>query len=151
VEVTLTFRTAVLAVVHNAQTRAVDGSGVVLPAWTSCAGLPRLTLVHLASPATSGTVWEDAAVQAAARTAAVLRPHQEMLRLEVFEASGSELVLSTPPNVRVLWGRSPGAEPEGEPTAAEKTERLLSIVRQHGSLGGDSPREYDVRRRDSKR
>jgi hypothetical protein len=148
VQVRLTFRTPVLAVLHNGQTRAVDGGGVVLPVAANCSGLPRLTLPSTAiGAALSGTVWKDPSVEAVARTAAVLRPHQDQLRLEVIEVSGEEVVLSTLPSVRVLWGRPPGAEKEGEATAAQKMERLLEYVRRHGSLGGSSPLEHDVRPR----
>ncbi len=145
VQVRLTFRTPVLAVSRGGQLRAVDGGAVVLPAAANCTGLPRLTLPGATPPPESGTVWEDVSVRAAARTCALLRPHQQRLRLEVVEAVGEELVLSTPPNVRVLWGRPPGAETSGEAAAAVKVERLVGYVEQHGSLAGDSPREHDVR------
>jgi hypothetical protein len=146
VQVRLLFRTPVLAVVQNGQTRAVDDSGVVLPVTASCAGLLRLSVSSTtAAPPLSGHAWEDNGVQAAVRTAAELRPHKELLRLEAIEVAGEELVLSTPPSVRVLWGRPPGMETEAEATAALKLERLLAYVRQHGSLGGNSPREHDVR------
>jgi hypothetical protein len=146
VQVRLTFRTPVLVVIQNGQTRAVDDSGVVLPALANCAGLPRLSVASTAAaPPLSGRVWEEGSVQAAVRTAAVLRPHQELLRLEAIEVDGEELVLSTPPSVRVLWGRPPGSETQTEAVAAQKLDRLLAYVRQHGSLGGNSPREHDVR------
>jgi hypothetical protein len=146
VQVRLTFRTPVLSVVQNGQTRAVDESGVVLPVTANCAGLPRLSLSSTSAAAPlSGRVWEDSSIQVAVQTATVLRPHQELLRLEVIAVAGEEVELSTPPSVRVLWGRRPGAETEDEAVAAQKLDRLLGYVRQHGSLGGTSPREHDVR------
>jgi hypothetical protein len=38
------------------------------------------------------------------------------------------------PNVEVRWGHAPGRETVGEASAAEKSARLLEIVRQHGRL-----------------
>jgi hypothetical protein len=74
VEVRLRFRTPVLAVRYRGQTRAVDAGAVLLPPSARCDGLPHLNLPDTAAmPGVSGTIWEDAKVQAAARAAALHR------------------------------------------------------------------------------
>src|SRR4051812_23064088 len=91
--------------------RAVDEDGVLLPGGDTIRGLPLLqgTVPLPAGPA--GTPWGDPGVLAAARTAALLRPHQEALELLYVEAQAGELVFTTPAGSRVLWGHAPGAEP----------------------------------------
>ena len=49
-------------------------------------------------------------------------------------------------NTRVYWGRAPGEEIAGEPTAEKKIARLVDFVREHGSLDAlESGRSIDLR------
>ena len=68
------------------------------------------------------------------------------MRLDDFEMKDGVLVLSAPPDARVLWGHAPGAEVGDEAPAAEKVERLLQPSREPGGQHG--PRERDVRPKD---
>jgi hypothetical protein len=171
VQVRLTYRTPVLAVLSverpevqhatgeipagssvpnkgSASGRAVDGQGVLLPVTAKLGGLPVLWKKTLpAGP--SGTPWGDAGVEAAARTAALLRPYQSQLQPETFAVTGSELEWLTSSGSRILWGRPPGQELAREAPAATKVERLLQFCKQKGSLGSPGePFEHDVRPRD---
>jgi hypothetical protein len=146
VRVQLRYRTPVLAVPRGGALRAVDADGVLLPATAAAEGLPvfRGRLERPNGP--EGTVWNDAALLAAARTAAFLQDRQENLKLVAVQQSASGLVLSTPAGSRVVWGHAPGAEAADEAGAAAKLERLLSYCRRHGDLDHpQSPREHDVR------
>ena len=167
VSVRLTYRTPMLAVTWEDRsrnvpgsippagavyTRHVDGRGVLLPVPSVADKLPLLrgNLYPPAGP--PGTRWGDATVEAAARLASLLRPHQHCLRLEVFEANAGDLVLSTPGGTRVLWGRPPGAERPDEAPAFEKLDRLLDYRARHGDLDSpQGPMEHDVRPRDRAR
>src|SRR5207247_10015721 len=85
-EVHLVYRTPALAVLLAGQRRAVDGQGVVLPATAGSEGLPLY-----AGPVTSpigpaGQPWGDRALEAAARTAGYLLPHQPRLHLATVQA-----------------------------------------------------------------
>jgi hypothetical protein len=126
--------------------RAVDKRGVLLPVKATVPGLPVLYGEVSPPKGQAGSPWGDPAVEAAARTADFLRPHQERLGLEDFEVIRGELVLSNP-TVRVLWGHAPGAETIGEARAAVKLERLLHYQEAHGGLNGPggSFQEHDLR------
>ncbi len=145
IRVRLVYRTPVLAVpIPGTAPRAVDAGGVLLPRSAPTDGL--IVLTGKVSPPTNppGTSWGDPLVLNAAKTAAVLQPHQKQLRLKEIEWEANELVLRAP-GVRLLWGRPAGAEQSGEPVAANKVKRLLEHCRQHGSL--DRPAgEHDLRR-----
>ena len=94
----------------------------------------------------AGQSWGDTTVEAAARTAGYLQPHQKELQLRVFEFKDGGLVLCTLTGTRVLWGQAPGAEPAGEAPAGEKLNRLLRYCQGHGSLDQPGSRqEHDVR------
>jgi hypothetical protein len=174
VRVRLQYRTPVLAVMGKAKdggvliemrssmmgqknvmavARAVDRHGVLLPVSASMEGLPALYNSVKLPAGPSGTPWGDSRVERAARTAAYLQPYQNRLHLEDFEVAKGGLVLSTPPGVRVLWGRPPGAEGPGEASAFQKVDWLLAYCKKYGDLA--SPRdwqrilgyEHDVRSR----
>ncbi len=149
VQVFLVYRTPVLNVSLSKQKAPdiyqVDGQGVLLRA-----GGPNHELAFFetknqpAGPA--GTSWEDADVEAAARTAAFLGPYQDQFQVKLIEGGVADLVLKGSFAGRVLWGRPPGAEWPGEATAAQKVERLLEFCTAKGKLGSDAnPYEYDVR------
>jgi hypothetical protein len=154
VRVQLVHRTPVLAVqVHGSakDVRAVDRDGILLPTTAPLVGLFQLHGNIPAPAGAAGTAWGQATVEAAARTADVLRPHQQQLRLEVIEITDGNIILSTPPQVRVLWGHAPGAEAIDEVPAAQKLERLLSYCQEHGQLSNPPFSEHDVRPKDQAR
>jgi hypothetical protein len=125
VQVRLSYRTPVLAVLVDGEVRVVDASGVLLPPQTSYEGLP-LFRGNAPTPAgLSGTAWGDAGVAAAARLAGFLRPHQTALHLRAVEAMpAGTLVCFTAAGTRIVWGHAPGAETADETPAARKLERL---------------------------
>jgi hypothetical protein len=123
----------------------VDRYGFVLPRIHSGENLP-LLLMETRPPAGVGHRWADEIVQAAARTAACLQPHQSTLKLTRFRAANGELVLSTAAGTRVLWGHGPNAETAGEAPAAQKLERLLDYCASQKNLDHPAGRyEHDVR------
>jgi hypothetical protein len=150
VRVELVYRTPVLGVPlpaspHTAGSRLVDRDGVLLPVRAAATGIPilvhRESLNNPAGPA--GTHWGDATVEAAARIAAVLRPHEDRLHVTALQLRGSDWVLTTARGDRILWGRPPGRELPEEATAEQKLEWLLRPSRRSGGLG--RPSEQDVR------
>jgi hypothetical protein len=123
----------------------VDRYGFVLPRIHSGENLP-LFLTQVGPPGGAGKRWGDEMVQATARTASYLRPHQHMLKLTRFRAANGELVLSTASGTRVLWGHAPNEEPASEAPAARKLERLLDYCASQGDLNHPGGRyEHDVR------
>jgi hypothetical protein len=118
VAVRLTFRTPVLGVMHDHAMRAVDAHGVVLPR-----GADTLLLPHLATsvaPAGPGKPWDDPHVERAAAVAALLRPHQERLKLTDFRYFADVLKLrrEEAKGPAVVWGDGGADE--------RKVQRLLS-------------------------
>jgi hypothetical protein len=155
VQVYLSFRVPVLEVMLPAKSPreppsgelswVVDQQGNLLP--KKHFGEPLPLFFATAPPAgPAGRPWGDATVEAAARTAGFLQPHQERLRLKVFEIAAGNLVLCTVAGTRVLWGQAPGAEQNGEASAEQKLERLLRYCHDRGSLDQPAGRyEHDVR------
>jgi hypothetical protein len=116
----LEFRRPTLAVPPD---RVVDGEGILLPAKTISAGLPRLR-GKVRPAGRTGQVWEDPAVLAASRVAALLR--DELARRGVpceIEVAPASIVLDLG-TVRILWGSAPGQELPGEAHASVKVRRL---------------------------
>ncbi len=113
--VRLTLRTPALAVAG----RVVDGTGVLLPAAAPADGLPVLRGDVPPPKDGAGTLWGDAGVEGAARTAAFVRPFP----LTEVELTADGLVL-VGPNGRAVWGRPGGADAAGEPAAEAKRDRL---------------------------
>jgi hypothetical protein len=146
VAVRLTYRLPVLIVKNDAASPWVlDGEGRILPATAKTDALPVLqTKLQPKEPV--GTVWRDRAIEAAARTAAVLRPHQDVLRLQRMQMANGVMDLLTAAGSRVRWS---GLEKVAEEVPdAQKLERLLQYCHEHGSLDQpDGPLEHDVRPR----
>src|SRR5262245_8982382 len=140
----LTFRTPVLAVRIGEGLRAVDGSGLLMPRSAGTQGLPVLTWAK--SPTVgAGKPWGDANVEAAARVANTLYPHQAMLKLMAFDYTADEKLTLRQRHDSwpvVLWGRPPGDEADGEPLAREKIQRLLDRCKSPG--GWDDPNQRSV-------
>lgn len=126
--------------------RTVDRHGVLLPVETTVKGLPLLRSAVPAPAGPPGTSWGDAAVEAAARIADLLQPHQDRLNLWYIDAAVDGLTLTTPAGSRVLWGHAAGAEKAEEALAEVKVQRLLDFCQRHGSLEVQSQLyEHDVR------
>jgi hypothetical protein len=130
VVVTLTFRTPILGVIQpDRSVRAVDGSGILLPR-----GADTLTLPHLATsiaPAGPGKPWGDPHVERAAAVAALLRPHQDRLKLAAFRWEGDVLKLRREGAMGpvVIWGDASNGE--------RKLQRLLARGADLDSMGGE--------------
>ena len=105
VRVRLTYRTAALRVPGpGAVWEAVDANGVRLPHAAVEDGLPELRGDVPPPAGQEGRPWGDDGVQAAARTAALLRPHQDQLNLRIIEIGPDGLVLRGDA-WRALWAR----------------------------------------------
>ena len=132
VRVGLTYRTAVLRIPGPGVVwEAVDANGVRLPKAAVEDALPELRGDVRPPAGQEGQPWGDDRVQAAARTAALLRPHQDQMNLRIIEIGPDGLALRGDA-WRALWGAAPGSEPLGEPTADAKVRRLLEFVAQPG-------------------
>ena len=148
--VRLSYRTAVLLVPHvdggkppsHPEQRPVDARGVLLPLAAAGPGLPVFAGDANLPAGGAGHPWGDPRVEAAARTAAALLPHQDRLKIEAISVTGGTVELRAG-KARVRWGRTPGAEEPGEPDAAAKVARLLEGVT---DAGLPAP-EYDLRGR----
>ncbi len=140
VRVRLTYRTAVLRVRGRGDAQwAVDANGVRLPTAAVDDALPLLGGDVPPPTGPEGRPWGDDRVQGAARTAALLRPHQEPLKLRKIEIGADGLALRGD-GWRARWGAAPGSEPLGEATADAKLRRLLDFVAQP-----DDGKELDLR------
>ena len=131
----LEFRLPALALPPD---RVVDGEGILLPAGTDATGLPRLRGKVRPPSARAGQVWDDPAVVAAARVAALVR--DDLARRAVpceMEVAASIIVLDLG-GVRVVWGSAPGRESPGEALASVKARRLAEA----GALDG---MQWDLR------
>jgi hypothetical protein len=145
-DVQLVYRTPALAVIVAGQRRAVDSQGVVLPALAGSEGLPVYSGPSTPPLGPAGQPWGDRAIEAAARTAGYLLPHQGRFHVAHAEASAEGVVVRTVAGTRILWGRPPGKEASGEASALLKRQRLLSYCERHGDLDHpDGPYEHDVR------
>jgi len=152
IEVHLRFRIPALVVPLADGTRAVDGNGVLLPATANVTGLPVWRGPSVLPGGKAGDRWGDAALEGAAQVAGLLRPHQEKMRLAAALSTNGEVVLTTMNGSRIVWGRAPGKEKEGEATATVKCERLLEHCRKNGDLDHpDGAWEHDVRGADKAR
>jgi hypothetical protein len=124
--VDLVLRTPALA----AAGRVLDARGVLLPD-----GAPAEGLIHWQSDCPSprgpaGTPWGDATLEAAARTAASLRPSQEILHLTSVEGTAENLIFNG--KVRVQWGAA-----GDEAATAAKLNRLRESCDRPGGPGGE--------------
>jgi hypothetical protein len=161
VVVELTYRRPVAMVVLAADDWwPVDAAGYLLPredfSPIEAQKYPRIVGVTTAPTRPAGERWGDERVVGGARIAEVLAEDWGRLGLRDIapapqgdDASGAEgylYELTTVRGRRILWGRAEGERP-GEATAADKVQRLLSYVREHGSL--DAPPDgldLDLRR-----
>jgi hypothetical protein len=143
VRVTLTYREPVLNVAGP--NRAVDRNGVLLPVTARSAELPVLVTAVQGPGGVPGTRWGNPVVEAAAATAALLRSHNDRLRLQRYEVVEGGLILGGQ-SARVQWGHAPGQEAAGEAPAEMKLQRLLEYQAEHGSLFGiQGETVFDVR------
>jgi len=117
---------------------------------------PRIRADNTAPAGPIGTAWGDPRVEGGAAVAAVLTAHWHRLKLyRIVATSGPQrnpsaaepcYELHTRDGSCVIWGRAPGRESSGEPSAVEKVERLAKYVDRSGPLdtGGRSV-EIDLR------
>jgi hypothetical protein len=133
--VDLAFRTPILTVPTQGKGegpdsvvrfRSVDAYGVLLPRSKTDGSLTPTFVPEVAYPSNrAGTLWDDAHVLSAARTAGYLRPYHEQLGIEHYQFAGDDLVVQLRAG-RVVWGRAPGQERAGEASAEAKLQRLLA-------------------------
>lgn len=138
---------------------AVDVDGILLPSRDfldepkRAARYPRLGGFTPADVGRVGTRWPDARVVGGAKLAAALADSWLKLTLakivpaETSDASTpATFELLTDHGSRVVWGRAPGSEEKGEPSAEKKITALLRYIDDHKSLEGrEGPQQLDVR------
>lgn len=161
VEVDLEFRRPMAMVEVVGGLYPIDREGVLLPPSNFAEIQVRDYLrvnVGKSSPAGPvGTPWGDDLVADAACIAGALANDWKTIglyRLRALDAEQArlarlpaEFALETRQGARVVWGRAPGKESTGEPSAATKIARLVTQVKQVGSL--DAPRatlDFDLSR-----
>jgi hypothetical protein len=150
IRVRLQFRAAILAVTYTENgitIRAVDRNGILLPREAETKTLPVLMGISPPPVAGAGKPWGDPEVEASARVAALLQPHQARIRLTVFQWTKGELHIGrdefhTGPVV--IWGHALGKESLDEPPAEQKLRRLLDSCTKGGGL--DPQATYDLAR-----
>jgi hypothetical protein len=146
IRVSLHYRVPALAVPQAEGVRAMDGQGVLLPPSASTKGLPVWRGPASLPMGPAGSTWGDASLESASQVAGELQPHQDRLHLAAVLTTGGEVTLTTLAGSRILWGRPPGKEKDGEASTSVKVERLLEHCRKHGDLDHpEGPCEYDVR------
>ncbi len=151
-EVRLVYRTPALVVILAGQRRAVDSQGIVLPVTAGSEGLLVYSGPVTVPLAPAGRPWGDPAIEAAARTAGYLLPHQKRLQLATVAVGEDGVVLRTTAGSQVLWGRPPRMESPGEAPAQHKRQRLLTYCARHEDLDHPAgPYEHDVRPADRAR
>ena len=124
--VDLVLRTPALA----ADGRVLDAHGVLLPSAAPAEGLIHWQGECPPPRGPAGTPWGDAALEAAARAAAALRPFQDTLHLTSVEGTTENLVFSGA--VRVEWGSA-----GDESTTAAKLARLRELCDRPGGPGSE--------------
>lgn len=138
--VELALRVAVLAVPLDGRHRAVDGQGVLLPERATRQGLPHYAGKVEVPPTRPGAVWPDPRLTAAAAVAAELAPNQDRLRVVKLDDDHRGVLLRTAWRRTIVWGSPPGAELAGEPSPADKLDRLFR------ALAESAASEVDLRR-----
>ena len=117
---------------------------------------PRLWASETAPMGQPGAPWGDPRIQAGARLATLMRPIWNRLgfyRIVARRPAKFDLdrpvpafELITRNNTHIYWGRAPGEEFTGEPTADKKIARLIDFVRKNGSLDVlEAGRSIDLR------
>lgn len=137
----------------------VDTEGTRLPgqyASRSAAGVDRLMIVSVkTSPPPAGKVWDDPAVVEAAKLAAFLKDHKDLVkeaRITAIDSSNiggrrsardPEIVLLTAYHTKIYWGRGISSGNATELSAKAKLKNLKSVMDQAGGLAN---KEYvDIR------
>lgn len=133
----------------------VDAQGVLLPTpdfvSSQARDYLRIEGIDTLPAGVYGTPWGSRRVSEAARIAAAIGPRWKELGLYAIvplsQADGSETYeLRTPQGVHIVWGRPPGQEADGEPSAADKLAALEAYVREQGALDREgAPSQLDLR------
>jgi hypothetical protein len=160
VEVDLTYRQPVAMVEVTGGLLPIDGEGVLLPSEdfspNEAKKYPRVARIESLPAGSVGSPWGDNHVLGAARIARVIGDRWHAFRLYRIQApvrigtaadvDAYTFELTTHAGTRILWGRPPGNEPTGEPSALEKIARLEQIVQNEGTLDGPAGhRTLDLR------
>jgi hypothetical protein len=120
--------------------RSVDRHGVLLPRSATDLSLRPCLVADVSAPSNrAGTVWVEARVQTAVRTAVFLKPYHEQLGDEQYKFAGEDLVVLAR-HGRVVWGHAPGDERTDEASADTKLRRWLDAPPTNAEL-----RERDIR------
>ena len=136
----------------------VDSDAYLLPSSDfspqTVVNYPRLSGIPKVTEGPVGTQWQDPRVQGAARIATVLVDHWTELKLSkiapspeaaVLVAQETEYDLFTVAGTCIRWGTPDDHRRTGEPTLAEKVQRLRNYAKQHGSLDARGKAILDVR------
>lgn len=133
----------------------IDAQSVVLPsedfAVAQTREFLRISAGDVLPTGVYGTEWGSRRILGAAQVAAAWGDRWKPLglyRIVVKEDPNAEPVyeLHTRGEGRAIWGRAPGDEAPGEPSAEEKIAHLTQVVKQHGPLDQSaSPRPIDLR------
>jgi hypothetical protein len=148
IRIQLQFRLPVLAVTFSEKslvTRAVDKQGILLPREVETKPLPVLMGIFPPPAASPGKPWGDPEVEAAARVAGLLQPHQGKVQLNAMQWTNGTLRLGRDDfkiGPAVIWGHGPGNETPEEPPAEQKMRRLLEHCTKNGGL--KAPETYDL-------
>lgn len=151
VELQLVYRRPVCMVEVPGGLFPVDAEGVLLPTadFTPEAAqrYPRLTGIQTVTEGPVGTRWQDAAVQGAAKIAAILADDWELVELvriaplaeaPLDERGNPVFVLYTRHGAQVIWG-STATSGQSEPTPEDKAARLKNLAGALKSRNGSSP------------
>jgi hypothetical protein len=160
VEVEVVYRQPVVMVEVSGGLLPVDGDGVLLPSDdfspAEARKYPRLSEVKTVPIGPQGTRWGDARVAGGAKLAALLMADWQAFKLArivptvppagVRSSDDTSYELVSQGGTRILWGHAPGSERAGDPSAADKLERLKRYLAQHGSFEAASGAQVlDVR------
>jgi hypothetical protein len=165
IQVELEYRepVAIVNVVHATKTAmfAIDAEATLLPTAdfspAEIANYPAIVNVSERPAQTDGLIWKNPSVLAAARLAALLKPHWKEFGFQAIrvpaaverDASDDDVPLQivTRGGSRVIWGRPPGANHPGELLAEKKIERIKFYLKHHGPFDAPhGPYEYDITR-----
>jgi hypothetical protein len=138
----------------------VDGQGVLLPPKDFVAGqvddFVRIAVAGLTPCGLPGTFWGDPRVASAAQIAAMMTENFQdanIHRILVGPRPGDTSELGPPifevttrRGARFIWGNAPGHEQAGEPTAMQKTLRLIQLAR--SAAKADAPEGWKIDLRD---
>jgi len=140
IAVQLEYRQAValVEISGSTQRQAITGKGIVLPAGADLERWRGLPVIEAAPPPAGkpGERWGHAAVESAARIAALLHGDRELFRVQAIrlreEGLARQLILRTEGGSEVVWEASTGGG--DEVPDAEKLRRLRAYAREFGSL-----------------